>query len=62
MLRRVKIKAVPKARTGYQVQGSLANDISAWGGGNYAMQSGVPDTKVKETLTKVPREEANLEA
>jgi hypothetical protein len=62
MLRRVKIKAVPKARTGYQVQGSLANDISAWGGGNYAAQSGLPDPEVRQTLTKVPRNEANLEA
>lgn len=62
MLRRVKIKAVPKARTGYQVDGSLANDISAWGGGNYSKESGIPSPEVRETLTKVPREEANLEA
>jgi hypothetical protein len=62
MLRRVKIKAVPKARTGYQVQGSLANDISAWGGGDYAAQSGLPNPEVRQTLTKVPRNEANLEA
>lgn len=61
MLRRVKIKAIPKARTGYQVQGSLANDISAWGGGNY-MESGFPKPEVKESIGAVPREEANLEA
>ena len=62
MLRRVRIKAIPKARTGYQVQGSLMNDISAWGGGNYAEQSGIPEPRVNQSLTRVPREEANLEA
>ena len=62
MLRRVRIKAIPKARTGYQVQGSLMNDISAWGGGDYASQSGIPEPRVNQSLTRVPREEANLEA
>ena len=62
MLRRVRIKAIPKARTGYQVQGSLMNDISAWGGGDYAEQSGIPEPRVNQSLTRVPREEANLEA
>lgn len=62
MLRRVRIKAIPKAKTGYQVQGSLMNDISAWGGGNYAAQSGIPEPRVSQSLTKVPRNEANLEA
>jgi hypothetical protein len=48
MLRRVRIKAIPKARTGYQVQGSLMNDISAWGGGDYAAQSGIPEPRVNQ--------------
>jgi hypothetical protein len=62
MLRRVKIKAIPKARTGYQVNGSLMNDISVWGGGDYARQSGIPEPEVKESIGAVPREDANLEA
>lgn len=62
MLRRVRIKAVPKARTGYQVNGSLMNDISVWGGGDYARQSGIPKPEVKESISAVPRDEANLEA
>lgn len=62
MLRRVRIKAVPKARTGYQVNGSLMNDISVWGGGDYARQSGIPEPEVKESIGAVPRDEANLEA
>ena len=39
MLRRVKIKVVPKAKTGYQVQGSLYNTTSAYGGGDYNADS-----------------------
>lgn len=62
MLRKVKIKAVPKARTGYQVQGSLANDVPAWGGADYNAYIGMPNAKVNKTLTAVPREAANLEA
>ena len=62
MLRRVKIKVVPKAKTGYQVQGSLYNTTSAYGGGDYNADMGAPDTKVKRTISKVPRKNANLEA
>lgn len=62
MLRRVRIKSVPQARTGYQVQGSLANDVPAMGGADYNSYMGTPDMKASRTLTAVPREEANLEA
>lgn len=62
MLRKVRIKKVPQARTGYQVQGSLANDVPAWGGADYNAYIGAPKTEVSRTLTAVPREVANLEA
>ena len=62
MLRKVRIKTVPKARTGYQVQGSLANDVPAFGGADYNAYIGSPRTEVSRTLSAVPREVANLEA
>jgi len=62
MLRRVKIVSVPKARTGYQVQGALVNDVPAMGGKDYNAYIGQKDPKVRKNLTAVPREEANLEA
>jgi hypothetical protein len=62
MLRRVKIKVVPKAKTGYQVQGSLYNSLATLGGADYNANMGAPDTKVKRTISRVPRKEANLEA
>ena len=63
MLRRVKIiKSAPKARTGYQVQGSLANDVPAMGGADYNAYIGAPRPEVSKTLTAVPRSAANLEA
>jgi len=62
MFYKVKIKKVPKAKVGYQVQGSLANDVPAMGGADYNSYMGVPNPKVKKVLQPVPREEANLEA
>ena len=62
MLRRVKIKVVPKAKTGYQVQGSLYNSPATLGGADYNSNMGTPDAKVKRTISRVPRKEANLEA
>lgn len=59
---RVRIKKVPQARTGYQVQGSLANDVPAMGGADYNAYIGKPSLKTSKYLTAVPREEANLEA
>ena len=51
MLSRVKIKVVPKARTGYQVRGALANDVPAFGGADYNAYIGQPDTKVSKTIS-----------
>jgi hypothetical protein len=63
MLRKVRIiKSVPKARTGYQVQGSLANDVPAFGGADYNAYIGTHKPQVSKTLTAVPRSAANLEA
>jgi hypothetical protein len=62
MLRRVRIKSVPKARTGYQVRGGLVNDVPAFGGADYNAYIGEHPSEVKRTISAVPREEANLEA
>lgn len=62
MLRRVRIKSVPQARTGYQVKGALVNDVPAMGGADYNAYIGKPNPKASRTLTAVPRAEANLEA
>jgi hypothetical protein len=59
---KVRIKKVPKARTGYQVHGALANDVPAMGGADYDSYIGIPDIKMNKTMKRVPREEANLEA
>lgn len=59
---KVRIKKLPKARTGYQVQGSLANDIPAMGGADYDAYTGKPDIKESKYIKAVPRDEANLEA
>ena len=59
---KVRIKKVPglkQARTGYQVQGSLVNDVSSYGKGDY---SGEAETQVTRVLQPVPRQKANLEA
>jgi hypothetical protein len=59
---KVRITKVPQARTGYQVQGSLANDVPAMGGADYNTYTGQPKLKASKYITAVPREEANLEA
>ena len=59
---RVRITRIPKARTGYQVQGGLVNDVPAMGGADYNSYIGAPDMRVNKTLSAVPREDANLEA
>lgn len=55
----VRVK-LPEAKTGMQVQGSLYNDIASFGGAGASDM--MPKTEVRKTITKVPREEANLEA
>jgi len=59
---KVRIKKQAKARTGYQVNGSLANDISPMGGGDYNKGTGKPKLKESRYITADPREEANVEA
>jgi len=59
---KVRITKVPQARTGYQVQGSLANDVPAMGGADYNTYTGQPKLKTSKYITAVPREDANLEA
>ena len=59
---KVRIKKQAKARTGYQVDGSLANDISPMGGGDYNKGTGKPKLKESRYITADPREEANVEA
>ena len=53
---------MPKARTGYQVRGSLFNDVPAFGGADYNSYIGTPDLKESKYITAVPRDKANLEA
>ena len=62
MLRKVRIKKVPKAKTGYQVDGSLVNDVPAMGGADYNAYIGKPKLRESKYITAVPRDEANLEA
>jgi hypothetical protein len=57
-----RLNRLPKARTGYQVQGALVNDVPAFGGADYNAYIGKPSPQVRKTMGAVPREEANLEA
>ena len=57
-----KLKKLPRARTGYQIQGSLANDVPAFGGADYNAYIGKPSLRVRNSMGAVPREEANIEA
>jgi hypothetical protein len=59
---KVRIKKLPKARTGYQVQGALVNDVPAMGGADYNAYIGKPQLKESKYIKAVPRDEANLEA
>jgi hypothetical protein len=59
---KVRIKKVPQARTGYQVQGALVNDVPAMGGADYNAYIGKAKLKESKYITAVPRDEANLEA
>jgi hypothetical protein len=59
---KVRITKIPQARTGYQVQGGLVNDVPAMGGADYNSYIGMKKPKVGSTISKVPRSKANLEA
>ena len=57
MYYKVRIKSLPKAKVGYQVDGSLSNDVLSFGD-----SKSKPDLIKSKYITKVPRAEANLEA
>ena len=59
---KVRITQLPTARTGYQVQGALVNDVPAFGGADYNAYIGKKPKQDSKYLTAVPRDEANLEA
>lgn len=61
MYYKVKIKSLPKAKVGYQVDGSLKNDVSSFGGKNNGLQD-YSNIKVTKSITAVPKKDANLEA
>jgi hypothetical protein len=56
----VIVDDLPKAKMGAQVNYSLFNKLAAIGGADMRMSE--PDRKATKTITKVPREAANLEA
>jgi hypothetical protein len=68
MYYKVKIKKLPNkelggTKTGQQnTDGSLAIQPTAMGGADIDQYIGKPDTQVKKSLTRVPRDKANLEA
>jgi len=57
MYYKVRIKSLPKAKVGYQVDGSLSNDVLSFGD-----SKAKPELKVNKFITAVPRKDANLEA
>lgn len=59
---KVRIKKLPQARTGYQVQGALVNDVPAMGGADYNAYIGKPKLKESKYIKAVPRSEAKIEA
>jgi len=61
MYYKVRIKSLPKAKVGYQVDGSLKNDVSSFGGSNANFKDH-SNVKVTKSITAVPRKDANLEA
>ena len=62
MYHRARIKKLPKAKTGQQVNGSLAVQSAAMGGADIDQYIGKPALDLSRYLTAVPRDEANLEA
>jgi hypothetical protein len=56
----VMIDDLPQAKVGAQVNYALFNRVAAMGGADMKMSE--PDKKATQTITKVPREAANLEA
>lgn len=56
----VMVEDLPQAKTGMQVNYSLYNKLAAIGGAD--MKTSAPERQATKTITKVPREAANLEA
>jgi hypothetical protein len=56
----VMVDSMPKAKMGAQVNYSLYNKLASMGGAD--MEMSAPDSKATQTITKVPRKAANLEA
>ena len=50
MYYKVKIKSLPKAKVGYQVDGSLKNDVTSFGGKNNGLQDH-SNIKVTKSIT-----------
>ena len=61
MYYKVRIKSLPKAKVGYQVDGSLKNDVLSFGDSNTNFKDH-SNIKVTKSITAVPRKDANLEA
>lgn len=59
---KVRIKKQAKAKTGYQVDGALANDIAPLGGADYNKENSAPKLKESRYITADPRDESNVEA
>ena len=60
---KVRIKSLPKAAYGQQVQGALNVNPTSFGGRDFnESMSRMNPASTRKTLTAVPREEANLEA
>ena len=59
---KVRIKKQVKAKTGYQVDGALANDIAPMGGADYNKSTSAPKLRESRYITADPREESNVEA
>jgi len=59
---KVRIKKLPQARMGYQVQGGLRNDYVGLGGGDYNANRNVAHTRTTKYIGADPREESVLEA
>lgn len=62
MKKKVRIKKLPKAMVGRQVDYGLQNDIASFGGGDYDQNMSAPSLNVNKYLTKVDRKDANVEA
>jgi len=61
-MKRVKIKKLPRAKVGAQLDYALYNTTPTFGGGDYDQGIAQPDLNLSKYITRVPRDEANVEA